>query len=77
MKKLFIFIRIEDIYCKSYRLMQMKWKERICFQLFKEMFCNIQEPTTSLSLGVCKKYPLLLMQYKIRRIMYIPGDEIS
>lgn len=26
MKKLFIFIRIEDIYCKSYRLMQMKWK---------------------------------------------------
>lgn len=77
MKKLFIFIRIEDIYCKSYRLMQMKWKERICFQLFKEMLCNIQEPMTSLSLGVCKKYPLLLMQHKIRRIMYIPGDEIS
>lgn len=71
-EKPFIFIRIEDIiYCKSYRLMQMKWRERICFQLFKEMLFNIQEAKTSLSLGVFKKNPLLLMQYKI------PGDEIS
>lgn len=45
--------------------------------ILKNVIWNIQEPMTSLSLGVCKKYPLLLMQYKIRRIMYIPGDEIS